>query len=72
MLYLENHEDSQFTLKELKGVLTDYVPDDKTIIARLQKKKLTDIVITRKVGSVTIISFSDTYANILPKNLVRK
>ncbi|GFY76852.1 hypothetical protein TNIN_100011 [Trichonephila inaurata madagascariensis] len=35
--YIENHDDSQFTLKELRDVLTGYVPNDKTIITRLQK-----------------------------------
>ncbi|XP_008556708.3 uncharacterized protein LOC103577712 isoform X2 [Microplitis demolitor] len=36
--YIENNEDSQFTLKELKDVLTEYIPDDKTIITKLQQK----------------------------------
>ncbi|GFY71692.1 uncharacterized protein TNIN_437171 [Trichonephila inaurata madagascariensis] len=36
--YIENHDDSQFTLKELGYVLTGCVPNDKTIITRLQKK----------------------------------
>lgn len=65
--YIENNNDSQFTLKELKDVLTGYVPDDKTIITRLQQKYLTDIVITKKVGAFTIISFRDAQANILSK-----
>jgi len=29
--YIENHEDCQFTLSELKQTLTDFKPDDKTI-----------------------------------------
>ncbi|GFW79198.1 hypothetical protein TNCV_2476051 [Trichonephila clavipes] len=36
--YIENQDDSQFTLKELSDVLLWYVPDDKTII-RLQQKR---------------------------------
>ncbi|XP_014616400.1 PREDICTED: uncharacterized protein LOC106793738 [Polistes canadensis] len=63
--YIENNNDSQFTLKELKDVLTGYVPDDKTIISRLQQKYLTNIIITKKVGAFTIISFRD--AHILSK-----
>lgn len=63
--YIENNEDSQFTLKELKDVLTEYVPDDKTIIiSKLKEKYLTDIIITTQMGSFTIISFRDTQANI--------
>lgn len=65
--YIENNNDSQFTLKELKDVLTGYVPDDKTIITRLQQNYLTDIVITKKVGAFNIISFRDAQANILSK-----
>ncbi|GFW15272.1 SWIM-type domain-containing protein [Trichonephila clavipes] len=65
--YIENHNDSQFTLKELRDVLTGYIPNDKTIITRLQQKYLTDIIITTKVKSFTIILFRDTQANILSK-----
>ncbi|GFS50027.1 SWIM-type domain-containing protein [Trichonephila inaurata madagascariensis] len=36
--YIKNHDDSQFSLKELRDVLMGYVPDDKTIIMRLQQK----------------------------------
>ncbi|GFW87137.1 hypothetical protein TNCV_5124911 [Trichonephila clavipes] len=35
--YIENHNDSQFTLKELKDVMMGYVSDDKTIITILQQ-----------------------------------
>ncbi|CAH2086035.1 unnamed protein product [Euphydryas editha] len=65
--YIENNEDSQFTLKELKDVPTEYIPDDKTIITKLQQKYLTDIIITKKIGSFTIISFRDTQLNVLSK-----
>lgn len=65
--YIENNNDSQFTLKELKDVLTGYVPDDKTIITLLQQKYLTDIIVTKKVGAFTIISFRDAHTNILSK-----
>ncbi|GFY37373.1 uncharacterized protein TNIN_401781 [Trichonephila inaurata madagascariensis] len=65
--YIENHDDSQFTLKELVNVLTGYIPEDKTIITRLQQKYLTDIIITTKAKSFTIISFRDTQANVLSK-----
>lgn len=46
--YIENNADSQFTLKELKDVPTEYMPDDKTIIKKLQQRYLTDIIITKK------------------------
>ena len=65
--YIENNNDSQFTLKELKDVLTGYVPDDKTIISRLQQKYLTNIIITKKIGAFTIISFRDAHDHILSK-----
>ncbi|GFY39353.1 SWIM-type domain-containing protein [Trichonephila inaurata madagascariensis] len=66
--YIENHDDSQFTLKELRNVLTGYVSDDKTIITRLQQKYLTDVIITTKVKDLTIIFFRDTQVNILSKD----
>ncbi|GFY79315.1 hypothetical protein TNIN_484491 [Trichonephila inaurata madagascariensis] len=44
--YIENLDNSQFTLKELRDVLTGCVPEDETIITRLQQKYLTDIKIT--------------------------
>ena len=44
-----------------------YVKDSKTIVTRLQQKYLTDIVITKKVGAFTIISFRNAQANILSK-----
>ncbi|CAH0555189.1 unnamed protein product [Brassicogethes aeneus] len=65
--YIDDHEDSQFTLAELKNVPTEYVPDDKTIITKLQQKYLTDVIITKKVGSFTIISFRDAQFNLLSK-----
>lgn len=64
--YIGNNNDSQFTLKELKDILTN-VPDDKTIINVQDYKYLTDIVITKKVGAYTIISFRDAQANIISK-----
>lgn len=54
--YIENNEASQFTLKELKDCLTEYVPDDQTILARLQQKYSTDLEIKRKLGTPTTIS----------------
>lgn len=52
--YIENNEDSQFTLKELKDVPTEYIPDDKTIITKLQQKYLTDIIITKKLDHLQL------------------
>ncbi|CAH2092279.1 unnamed protein product [Euphydryas editha] len=44
--YIENNDDSQFTLKEFKDVLTEV---------------LTDIIITKKVGAFTIIFVRDAH-----------
>lgn len=36
--YIENHEDCQFTLSELKQTSTDFKPDDKTIKKKTRRK----------------------------------
>ncbi|KAL4706763.1 hypothetical protein ACJJTC_018144 [Scirpophaga incertulas] len=63
--YIENHDDCQFTLAELKDIMKDYVPDDKTIINKLIARYGNNIVITTKSKSLTIICFRDTASNIL-------
>lgn len=63
--YIENNDDCQFTLAELKNVMKDYVPDDKTIIKKLIARYGSNIVITTKSKSLTMICFRDTATNIL-------
>lgn len=63
--YIENNDDCQFTLAELKDVIQGYVPDDKTIIKKLIARYGSNIVITTKSKSLTIICFRDTADNIL-------
>uniref|UniRef100_A0A2S2R4F9 Uncharacterized protein n=1 Tax=Sipha flava TaxID=143950 RepID=A0A2S2R4F9_9HEMI len=55
--YIENHEDCQFTLSELKQTLTDYKPDDKTIKIKLEEKYSDRIVITAKIPGPTMYYF---------------
>lgn len=63
--YKENNDDCQFTLAELKDMMKDYVPDDKTIITKLIARYGNNIVITTKSKSLTIICFRGTASNIL-------
>lgn len=63
--FLENNEDSQFTLNELKEVVSDYLPDNKTIKKKLEEKYGDRIIITTKKTGFTIISFRETHMNIL-------
>lgn len=63
--YIESNDDCQFTLAELKNVMKDYVPDDKTMIKKLIARYGSNIVITTKSKSLTIICFRDTATNIL-------
>ncbi|GFV72337.1 SWIM-type domain-containing protein [Trichonephila clavipes] len=65
--YIENPDYSHFTLKEIIDLLKGYVPDEETIITRLQQKYLTNILIKTKAKYFTIISFRDTQANKLSK-----
>lgn len=54
--YIENHEDCQFTLKELVQVIKEYIPDEKTIMKRLTERYGKNILITRKNTELTIIT----------------
>jgi len=61
--YIENNEDCQFTLGELKEVFLDYVLADKTIISKLIERYGKNIIITKST-TMTIICFRYTQANI--------
>lgn len=63
--YIKNNDDCQFTLAELKDVMKDYIPDDRTIIKKLIARYGSNIVITARSKSLTIICFRDTATNIL-------
>gem|GEM_PF-5842765 len=65
--YIENHDDCQFTLTELKGVCKDFIPDDKTIKSKLLQRYGKRIIITTKSKSSTIISFTDAQFDSLSK-----
>ena len=52
--YIENNEDSQFTLTELRDVVREYVPKDDTILAKLMEQFGKKIVITKKPQAHTI------------------
>ncbi|KAE9525653.1 hypothetical protein AGLY_014180, partial [Aphis glycines] len=66
-VYIENNDDCQFSLKELKGICKNKVPDDKTIKKRLKLKYDNRIIITEKQGSLTIICFIDKQYDVLNK-----
>lgn len=63
--HIENNDDCQFTLQELKDLIKDYAPGGKTIIRKLIAQYESNILITTKSKSLTIICFRDTAANIL-------
>lgn len=54
--YIEENEDCQFTMLELKNIITtDHIPDEKTIRKRIIDRNHDDIVISCKFGANTII-----------------
>lgn len=65
--YIENNDDCQFTFTELKGVLEDFKPDDKTIRKKLQERYGDRIVITNKNTGPSIVCFRYTQYDILNK-----
>ena len=53
--YIEENDDCQFTMQELKNVITtEHIPDEKTIKKRLIERFHDDIIISTKFGSNTI------------------
>lgn len=63
--FIENSDDCQFTLDELKNVCRDVALDYRTIKIRLKLKYGSRIIITEKPGKVTFICFVDNYQDIL-------
>ncbi|KAF0737722.1 Uncharacterized protein FWK35_00023698 [Aphis craccivora] len=71
--YIENNEDCQFTLSELKEVLTtDFIPDSKTIYSKLMEHYGKKIIITPKQGQSTIICFIESQFTSLSKSWCEK
>lgn len=71
--YIENNEDCQFTLSELKEVVTtDFIPDPKTIISKLIEHYGKKIIITPKQGQLTIICFIESQFTSLSKTWYEK
>ncbi|KAL4718412.1 hypothetical protein ACJJTC_016033 [Scirpophaga incertulas] len=65
--YIENNDDCQFSLQELKDIGKNPTIDNKTIKRRLKLKYGDKIIITEKKGSLTIICFIDNQYDILNK-----
>lgn len=62
--YIENSDDCQFTLNELKDICKNSV-DNRTIKLRLKLKYGDKIIITEKSGTSTFICFLDNHYDIL-------
>lgn len=63
--YIEENDDIQVSVQELKGVLNNYVPDEKTIKIKLQLDYADNIVFSSKFASYTIICFKNKQHEIL-------
>lgn len=55
--FIENNKDSQFTLTELKSILTDYIPDDKTIKKNLKRSMKTKLLSPVKKQDLRLFHF---------------
>lgn len=66
--YIENNDDCQFSLEELKDIGKNPTIDNKTIKRRLKLKYSDKIIITEKKGSLTIICFIDNHYKHLKGN----
>lgn len=52
--FIENNDDCQFSLQELKGICKNKVPDDRTIKNKLKLKYDSRIVVTEKQGILKV------------------
>lgn len=68
--HMEKNDDGLFTFVDLKSCLndSDYVPEDSTILTRLQKHFPDNVTATSKSGCSTIICFKDCEYDILLKS----
>lgn len=65
--FIEQNDDCQFTLEELKDKVSGHVPDNKTILSRLRNNYGDNIVISCQSSYFTIICFKDKEHDILSK-----
>lgn len=65
--YIENSDDCQFSLDELKNICEIPTIDSRTIKMRLKLKYGNKIILTEKPGKVTFICFIDNQHHILNK-----
>lgn len=76
--YIENSDDCQFTLNELKDICKNAAIDNRTIKSRLKLRYGNKIIITEKSGTSTFICFVDNQHDIFnqswyeKKNLMKK
>ena len=63
--YIENSDDCQFSLEELKNICKNLHLDNRKIKRRLKLKFGKKIIITEKPGKLTFISFFDNHSDIL-------
>lgn len=63
--YIEKNEDSQFSIRELRDILSDYIPDDRTIIKKLSEKYGQRLFLTEVPGCSPIVTLKDSVDNIL-------
>lgn len=63
--YIENSDDCQFTLEELKNVCKNSNLDNRTVKLRLKLKYGNKVIITEKPGQLTFICFIDNHHDLL-------
>ncbi|CAH2083873.1 unnamed protein product [Euphydryas editha] len=63
--YIENSDDCQFTLGELKRVCKNSNIDNRTVKLHLKLKYGDKVIITEKPGHLTFISFTDNHYTLL-------
>lgn len=67
--YIQESDDSQFTLKELMKHCNGYVPHQDTIISKLKDHYGDNIIISTQTTYLTIIAFKDSEFDVVSKSL---
>lgn len=65
--FIENPDDCQFSIQELKDICKEPSIDKRTIKSKLKLKYGNRIIITEKLGSSTFICFIDNQHDVLSK-----
>lgn len=65
--FIENHDDCQFSIQELKDICKEPSIDNRTIKSKLKSKYGNRIIITEKLGSSAFICFIDNQHDVLSK-----